>query len=31
MCDIVFEKAKARDGTVNRRSVYTEAAGQRVI
>ena len=25
MCDIVFEKAKGRGGTVNRRSVYAEA------
>ena len=26
MCDIVFEKAKGCGWTVNRRSVYTEAA-----
>ena len=26
MCDIVFEKAKGRGGTVNRTSVYGEAA-----
>ena len=26
MCDIVFEKAKVRDRTVNRASIYAEAA-----
>ena len=26
MCDIVFEKAKGRGGTVNRTSVYGEAS-----
>ena len=26
MCDIVFEKAKSRGGTVNRTSVYAEGA-----
>ena len=29
MCDIVFEKAKGRGGTVSRTSVYGEAAMQR--
>ena len=31
MCDIVFEKTKGRDGTVNRMSVYAEAAVRRVL
>ena len=31
MCDIVFEKAKSRGGTVNRASVYAEEAAQRVF
>ena len=31
MCDIVFDKAKGRGGTVNRTSVYAEAAVQRVL
>ena len=31
MCDIVFEKAKVRRGTVNRSSVYGEAAARRVL
>ena len=31
MCDIVFEKAKSLDGTVNRASVYAEEAVQRVF
>ena len=31
MCDIAFEKAKGRGGTVNRMSVYSEAAVQRVL
>ena len=31
MCDIVFEKAKCRGGTVNRTYVYAEAAVQRVL
>ena len=26
MCDIVFEKAEGRGGTVNKTSVYAEAA-----
>ena len=26
MCEIVFEKAKVRGGTVNKTSFYTEAA-----
>ena len=26
ICDIVFEKAKSRGGTINRRSVYAESA-----
>ena len=26
MCDIIFEKVKGRGGTVNRSSVYAEAA-----
>ena len=29
MCDIVFEKTKGSGGTVNRTSVYAEAAVQR--
>ena len=31
MCDIVFEKEKERDGTVNRMTVYAEAAVWRVL
>ena len=31
MCDIVFEKAKGRGRTVNRASVYAEAAVRRVL
>ena len=31
MCNIVFEKAKGRGWTVNRASVYAEAAVQRVL
>ena len=31
MCDIVFEKTKGRGGTVNRTSVYPEAAVRRVL
>ena len=31
MCDIVFGEAKCRGGTVNRTSVYAEAAVQRVL
>ena len=31
MCDIVFDKAKGRGGTVNRTSVYAEAAVHRVL
>ena len=31
MCDIVFEKAKGRGGTVNRTSAYGEAAVRRVL
>ena len=31
MCDIVFDTAKGRGGTVNRTSVYAEAAVQRVL
>ena len=31
MCDIVFEKAKGRGRTVNRASVYAEAAIRRVL
>ena len=31
MCDIVFEKVKGRGGTVNRTSVYAEAAVRRVL
>ena len=31
MCDIVFEKAKGRGGTVNRTCVYGEAAVRRVL
>ena len=31
MCDIVFEKAKGRGRTVNRASVYVEAAVRRVL
>ena len=31
MCDIVFEKAEGRSGTVNRMSVYAEAAVQKVL
>ena len=31
MCDIVFEKAKRRGGTVNRMSVYNGAAVKRVL
>ena len=31
MCDIVFEKTKGRGGTVNRTSVYVEAAVQKVL
>ena len=31
ICDIVFKKAKDRGGTVNRKSVYDEAAVRRVL
>ena len=31
MCDIVFEETKGRGGTVNRTSVYAEAAFRRVL
>ena len=31
MCVIVFEKTKGRGGTVNRASVYAEAAVQSVL
>ena len=31
MCDIVFEKAKGRGGTVNRMSDYAQAAIRRVL
>ena len=31
MCDIVFEKAKGRDGKKNRTSVYAETAVQGVL
>ena len=31
MCDIIFEKTEGRGGTVNRKSVYAEAAVQRVL
>ena len=31
LCDIVFEKAKRRGGTVNRITVYVEAANQGVF
>ena len=31
MCDIVFEKAKGRGGTVNRMSIYGKAAVRRVL
>ena len=31
MCGIVFEKEKGHGGTVNRTSVYAEAAVQRVL
>ena len=31
MCDIVFRKTEGRGGTVNRTSVYAEAAIQRVL
>ena len=31
MCDINFEKAKGRGGTVNITSVYAEAAVRRVL
>ena len=31
MCGIVFEKTKGRGGTVNRTSVYAEAAIQRIL
>ena len=31
MCDIVFEKAKVRGGTVSRTSVYGEGAVRRVL
>ena len=31
MCEIVFEKAKVRDGTVNRTSDYAEAGIQGVL
>ena len=31
MCNIVFEKTEGRGGTVNRTSVYAEAAVQRVL
>ena len=31
MCDIAFEKKKGRDGTVNRKSVYTEEAVQKIL
>ena len=31
MCDIGFEKAKGHGGTVNKTSVYSEAAVRRVL
>ena len=31
MCDITFEKARGLGGTVNRTSVYGEAAVRRVL
>ena len=31
ICDIVFEKTKGHGGIVNRKSVYAEAAVQRVV
>ena len=31
MCDIVFEKAKGHGETVNKTSVYDEAAVRRVL
>ena len=31
ICDIVFEKTKGRGGTVNKTSVYAEAAVRRVL
>ena len=31
MCDIIFEKAKGRGGTVNRTKVYAETAVRRVL
>ena len=31
MCDIVFEKAKDHDGTVNRTNVYTETVVRMVL
>ena len=31
MCDIVFEEAKGRGGTVNRTSFYAEAAVRRAL
>ena len=31
VCDIVFEKAKGRDGKINRTSVYAEAAVRRAF
>ena len=31
MCDIVFEKAEGRGGTVNRTSDYAEAAFRKVL
>ena len=31
MCDIVFGNAKGRGGTVNKTSVYGEAAVRRVL
>ena len=30
MCDVVYAKAKGHGGTVNRTSVYAEAAARRV-
>ena len=31
MCDIIFQKVKGRGRTVNRASVYAEAALRRVL
>ena len=31
MCDIVFEKTKGHYGTVNKTSIYSEAAGRKVL